>query len=233
LDRKHELSFGGSINLKYGPQLGLIGHFFSALPSNLNLDNTAGATAQIFQTDVTGDGTVADLLPGTAPGAYMHDVKAKTLQSVITKYNSQFANTLTPAGQALVTAGLFTSNQLVAIQGAQQPIANLPQGNAINNPAFRSIDANFLYPIRLNRFHEGMSLEPGVAVYNVGNFSNFGLVSGQLLNQVTAGGPTGVAGFLNGPNTPAVADANRTQRGSGTFDQGGPRSIEYQLKFNF
>ena len=233
LDHKHELSFGGSILFKYGPQLGLIGHFFSALPTTLNLDTTAGPTAQIFQTDVTGDGTIADLVPGTRPGAYMHDYKANTLQSLITKYNSQYANTLTPAGQALVSNGLFTSNQLVAIQGAQQPIANLPQANAVNNPAYRSIDANLSYPIRLYKFHEGMSLEPAIAVYNVGNFSNFGLLSGQLLKQSTTGGPTGVAGFLNGPDTPAVADANRTQRGSGTFDQGGPRSIEYQLKFNF
>jgi hypothetical protein len=232
LDHKHELSFGGSVTFKYGPQLGLIGHFYSALPTTLNLDTTAGNTAQIFQTDVTGDGTIADLVPGTRPGAYMHDYKANTLQSLITKYNSQYANTLTPAGQALVTAGLFTGNQLVAIQGAQQPIANLPQANAVNNPAYRSVDANLSYPIRLYKFHEGMSLEPAVAVYNVGNFSNFGLLSGQLLTQTNVG-PTGVAGFLNGPNTPAVADANRTQRGSGTFDQGGPRSIEYQLKFNF
>jgi Carboxypeptidase regulatory-like domain len=233
LDRKHELSFGGSVTFKYGPQLGLIGHFYSALPRDLLLDNTAGTTAQIFTTDVTGDGTVGDLLPGTAPGAYMHDVKAKNLQSLITNYNSRFANTLTPAGQALVTAGLFNGSDLVALGAAQQPIANLPQANAINDPAYRSVDANLSYPIRLYKFHEGMSLEPAIAFYNVGNFSNFGRLSGILLSQTSVGGPTGVAGFLNGPNTPAVADSVRTQRGSGTFDQGGPRSIEYQLKFNF
>jgi hypothetical protein len=232
LDHKHELSFGGFFSFKYGLEMGLAGHFFSALPTSLTLDNSAGATAQIFQTDVTGDGSVADLVPGTRPGAYMHDYKANTLQSLITNYNSRFANTLTPAGQALVTAGLFSGSDLVALQGAQQPIANIPGGHAINNPAFRSVDANLSYPIRLYKFHEGMSLEPAIAVYNVGNFSNFGLVSGQMLTQTNVG-PTGAPGFLNGPDTPAVADANRTQRGSGTFDAGGPRSIEYQLKFNF
>jgi hypothetical protein len=96
------------------------------------------------------------------------------------------------------------------------------------------MDLNLSYPIKLSRWlhHDRMSLEPAIAFYNVMNFSNFGLVSGQLLTQTNVG-PTGVAGFLNGPNTQAVADANRTQRGSGTFDAGGPRSIEYQLKFNF
>jgi hypothetical protein len=232
LDHKHELSFGGFFSLKYGLQMGLAGHFFSALPTSLSLDNTNGETGQIFQTDVTGDGTTADLAPGTAPGAYMHDYKANTLQSYITNFNSRYANTLTPAGQALVNAGLLTGGQLVALQGAQQPIANIPGGHAINNPAFRTVDLNLSYPIKLARLHEGMSLEPAIAFYNVGNFSNFGIVSGQLLTQTNVG-PTGAPGFLNGPDTPAVADANRTQRGSGTFDAGGPRSIEYQLKFNF
>jgi Carboxypeptidase regulatory-like domain len=233
LDRKHQLSFGGSFTFKYGPQLGLVGHFFSSLPTTLSMDNSAGETAQIFQTDVSGDGSTADLIPGTRPGAYMHDYKAKTLQSLITNYNSRYANTLTPAGQALVSNGLFSGAELVALQGAQQPIANLPGPQAMNNPAFRAIDANLSYPISLGRFHEGMSLEPAIAFYNVMNFSNFGILSGQLLTQTNVG-PTGASGFLNGPDTPAVADGSpRTQRGSGTFDQGGPRSIEYQLKFNF
>jgi Carboxypeptidase regulatory-like domain len=232
LDHKHELSFGGFLALKYGLQMGFAGHFFSALPTTLSMDNSNGEAAQIFQTDVTGDGTTADLLPGTRPGAYMHDYKAKTLQSFITNYNSRYANTLTPAGQALVSNGILTSNQLVALQGAQQPLANIPGGHAINNPAFRTMDVNLSYPIRLARLHEGMSLEPAIAFYNIGNFSNFGLVSGQLLTQTNVG-PFGPANFLNGPDTPAVADGNRTQRGSGTFDAGGPRSLEYQLKFNF
>jgi hypothetical protein len=164
----------------------------------------------------------------------MHDYKANTLQSYITNFNSRYANTLTPAGQALVNAGLLTGGQLVALQGAQQPIANIPGGHAINNPAFRTVDLNLAYPIKLTRWlhQESMSLEPAIAFYNIGNFSNFGIVSGQLLTQTNVG-PTGAPGFLNGPDTPAVADANRTQRGSGTFDAGGPRSIEYQLKFNF
>ena len=162
----------------------------------------------------------------------MHQYKANTLQSLITNYNSRYANTLTPAGQALVSNGLFSGSELVALQGAQQPIANIPGGHAINNPAFRTIDLNLSYPIKLARLHEGMSLEPAIAFYNVGNFSNFGIVSGQLLTQTNVG-PFGAPNFLNGPDTPAVADGNRTQRGSGTFDAGGPRSIEYQLKFNF
>ncbi len=233
LDHKNELSLGGSFTFKYGPQLGLTGHFFSAPPTNLSLDNTAGNTAQIFTTDVTGDGTTGDLVPGTRPGSYMRDYKGSTLNNLINNYNAKNANQPTPAGQALITAGLFTKQQLQALGGVQQQIATAP-GNAINTPAFRQVDATVSYPIRLYRFHEGMSVEPAVAMYNVANLSNFSHFNGILANTGTAGGAIGTApNFLNGPNNFVVQDSNRTQRGSGTFDAGGPRTTEFRLTLNF
>jgi hypothetical protein len=73
-----------------------------------------------------------------------------------------------------------------------------------------------------------------VAMYNVFNMSNFGRLTGVLANTDTAGGDVGsTASFLNGPNNNAVQDGNRTQRGSGTFSSGAPRTTEFQLKLNF
>ncbi len=46
------------------------------------------------------------------------------------------------------------------------------QATALNNPAFRSLDVNFSYPIRMYRIHEGLSLEPTIVFYNVTNFGN-------------------------------------------------------------
>lgn len=230
LDHKNELSFGGVFNLKYGPQIGLIGHFYSAPAQSLTLDDTAGATAQIFQTDVTGDGTIGDLVPGTEPGAYMREVNGHNLSKLISNYNSTYAGTPTPAGQALINAGLFTAQQLAALGGVQQAIAQVPGPKAPESAAFSDLDASFSYPIRIR---EGMSLEPGVTMYNVTNFSNFGFLSSTLLSQATVGGPTGVSGFLNGPDDEGTANGIRTQRGSGTYDQGAPRSTEFSLKFNF
>ena len=57
LDHTNELSFGGSVAIKYGIQAGFIGHFFSAPPASLTLDATSGDSGQIFTTDVNGDGT--------------------------------------------------------------------------------------------------------------------------------------------------------------------------------
>jgi len=238
LDHTHEISFGGSATLKYGPQVGIIGHFFSAAPVTLTLDpnGTNGSTSGgIFQSDVTGDGTVADVVPGTNPGDYMHKYKGRNLNQLITQYNSTQAGSLTPAGQALIGAGLFTRQQLIALNAVQQPLAQVPQALAQENSFYRAVDVNFGYPIRINRFREGLSLVPSISFYNVGNFSNFNdYTNGGLANTTTAAGPGGIpSGLLNGPNSFLDHEQQRVQRGSGTTDIGGPRSTEFQLKLNF
>jgi hypothetical protein len=234
-DHKHQINIGGSFNFKYGPQLGIIGHVYSASPTSLTLD-TELANGGIFQTDLTGDGTVGDLAPGTNPGAYMHDVKSNTLQSYITNFNSKYAHTLTPAGNAVIASGLFSAAQLTQIGATIQPIANLPQATALNNPAFRSFDVSLSYPIRwISRLREGLALTPGIVFYNVGNFSNFGTFGGVLYDTTTAAGPVynGTSGITGQNNFVAQSSGHRTLRGSGTFDQGGPRSAEFQLKLDF
>ena len=210
LDRTNQVSFGGSLTFKYGPQVGFIGHFNSATPSNLTLD-TQLANGGIFQTDVTGDGTVGDIAPGTLPGYYMHHIKGNSLQSYINNFNATQAGTLTPAGQAVANSGLITAGQLQQIGGAVQPIANLPQATGFNNPAFRSAD-----------------------IYNVGNFSNFTNPTATLLNNTSTGGATNTnPGYITGVNSFGVLSTERVIRGSGTYDQGAPRSAEFQLHINF
>jgi hypothetical protein len=238
LDHTHQVSFGGTATFKYGPQVGIIGHFFSAAPADLTLDpagSSGSATASIYSSDVNGDGILNDLIPGTNPGYYMHEYKGGNLNKLINQYNSTYAGQLTPAGQALINAGLFTRNQLTALNAVQQPIAPLLGPTAVQNAFYRNLDLSIAYPIRFNKLREGMSLVPAVAFYNVGNFSNF-------IDYTAAGGTTllgnatqtgNADGLLNGPNTFASHDQKRVQRGSGTSDIGGPRSTEFQLKLNF
>jgi hypothetical protein len=235
LDHSNELSFGGSLAIKYGLQVAMIGHFFSAPPQTLTLDALSGTTGQIFQTDVDGDGSTGDIVPGTNVGYYEHQIKGGGLNKVINNYNATMAGTPTPAGQALIAAGLFTQQQLIAANGVQQQIAAAPS-NPLSNAAFRSFDLSANYPIRFNRLREGVSIVPGVAMYNVFNMSNFNSIpsinsnaNGILLNTADAG----QAGYLNGPNTQDVLNQARVVRNSGTFDQGGPRTTEFQLKVNF
>jgi len=193
------------------------------------LDNTAGSTAQIFITDVNGDGLGGDLVPGTNPGYYMHAVKGASLNQLINHYNATQAGTPTPAGQALIAAGLFTQAQLVALGGVQQPIALQPDNRPMDNSAFRTFDFNANYPIKLKFLGEGVSIVPGVAMYNTFNMSNYGVQSGTLLNQADAG----PLGYVNSTNTMTEANNLRLTRNSGTFDQGGPRTTEFQLMLKF
>ncbi len=74
-----------------------------------------------------------------------------------------------------------------------------------------------------------MTLTPTVAMYNAFNMSNFAGFVGTLLNTSDAG----TTGYLNGPTDQGTLNANRTTRNSGTFDQGGPRTTEFQLKLQF
>jgi hypothetical protein len=233
LDHTNQISFGGTFAVKYGLNVGMQGHFFSAGATSLVLDNTSGAPGEIFRTDVTGDGTTGDLVPGTLPGSYMHSVKGAGLNTLINNYNATHAGQLTPAGQALVSAGLFTPQQLTSLNAVQQPIATAPT-TPLNNPAFRSFDATLSYPIKLSKFREGLSLVPAVSMYNVFNMANFGRLAGVLANVDSAGGAVGsVENYLNGPNNAEVQNGLRTQRGSGTFASGAPRTTEFQLKLNF
>ena len=237
LDRKNQISFGGAFLLKYGPEVGLIGHFYSALPSSLTLD-ASNPTANIFQSDLDGDGTVGDLAPGTLPGDYMHRINGSNVGAYINNFNNTAAGNLTPAGKALVAAGLFTQAQLVKANAVVQSLTPLPQATALNNPAFRSMDATFSYQIHIGHYvhqlGESVILEPKIAFYNVANFSNFGGGSG---NPAVApyGGDLGSqsAGNINGPSDFGTQNNLRVTRQSGTYDQGAPRSAEFGVKLDF
>jgi hypothetical protein len=63
---------------------------------------------EILSTEVTGDGTTGDLIPGTMPDAFMREVKANGGNRLISRYNQTSAKRLTAAGQTLVDNGLFT-----------------------------------------------------------------------------------------------------------------------------
>jgi hypothetical protein len=236
LDHSNELSFGGSGALKYGPKFGLIGHVYSAPPATLSLD-TGDPTGDIFRTDLTGDGTTGDFAPGTNPGDYGHRIRSKDLPSYINNFNATKAGTLTPAGQALINAGLFSQAQLIAAKAVVQPIANPSQNSFFQFPRFATFDASFSYPIPVGHFigRESLTLEPGIVFYNALNIANYNasIASGVLLDTTTVGGTTNnLTGYLTGNNS-GTLNAGRTVRGSGTFDQGAPRTTEFQLKLNF
>ena len=116
LDRTHQVSFGGYVDVPAGFRIGLISHFDSPLTSALVVPNT-GLNGEIFRTDFTGDGSVQDPLPGTKLGAFDRSVNAAGLTNLINNYNSTQANQPTPAGKVLIANGVMTLAQMQALGG--------------------------------------------------------------------------------------------------------------------
>jgi len=233
LDRKNQISFGGSMDLPYKFRFGLIGHFYSPLPATPTL-NPTGLPGGIFVTDITGDGTgdgsfasnggYGDVLPGTGIGSFGRSIKANNINTAIQNYNNSIAAGVpTPAGQTLIQSGLVTLGQLVALGGVQQPVPLAPTNEA-NMGWLHAMDLslNWIY-----KFREHVEVEPGISFYNVMNFANFNGPVSPL-----SGVLNGAVGSING--TPGEQPAsNRLGLGSGVFALGSPRALEFTLKLSF
>jgi hypothetical protein len=237
LDSTNQFKFGATFDVvHHGPRLSLIGGFHSPYPSNLTLPTSGVFTpGEIFRTDLTGDGTVGDLINSAAtgigkPGTFMRGVSPGNLTQVINNFNSTFGNgtTLTPAGQALVNANLFTQAQLVAL-GAVIPTIAAPPANNAGNTYYKDVDTVVAWPFKIR---ERFTISPSVSFFNVFNFSNFGIVGGLTspLGQLT-GGPGSPNGTISG-NDP-THNVLRDGLGSGAFAAGAPRQAEFGLRIDF
>jgi len=232
LDRKHQISFGGTMDLPMNFRLGVIGHFYSPLPVTLTL-NPTGNPGGIFQTDITGDGTgdgsfasngsSGDVLPGTNVGSFGHSVTQNNINSVINNYNHNFAGQPTPAGQTLLTSGLFNLPQLSALGAVQQTVPAAPYDEA-GMGWLRVIDVslNWVY-----KYREHFQIQPGVSFFNVMNLANFDGPSNPL-----SGVLSGAPGSVNGTSGEQPS-SNRLGLGSGVFALGSPRVMEFSVKFSF
>jgi hypothetical protein len=233
LDRKHQLSAGAVLEFSYGAQLGFVTHWYSALPTTLYLPTPASGAAAIFTSDLTGDGSFAgnttgqsgDILPGTGVGSFGRDLGVGEMVNAINSYNSNGAGQLTPAGQALVTAGLFSQAQLVAL-GAITPTIAAPPPGEVALDQFFTFDLRLSWKIKPVRRWENVNFEPQINIYNLFNRQNFDSPS-QPLSGILNGSP----GFVNG--TTRGDRSNLIGLGSGVFALGAPRSLEFGFKVVF
>jgi hypothetical protein len=187
LDRTHQVSVGSVIDLPWTTRIALATHWYTALPNTLSLPSGG----DIFTTDVDGDGNAGDVVPGSNVGSFGRSIKLKDLNKFIANYNNTSAGKLTPAGQALVSAGLFTQAQLTAIGAVTPPIQPAPNGEVGISPLF-TFDIHAAWELKLNRLihalPEPVILEPQIAIFNLFNFHNYDPV-GNVLGGVLDGGP--------------------------------------------
>ena len=243
LDRTHQLSFGGTFDVRNNFRVSLIGHFDSPLPSNVTLP-VSGLPGGIFQTDITGDGTgggdpvsnggVGDLLPGTNVGGFGRSFGVNGLNQKITTFNQSLVGQPTPAGAVLITNGLMTLADLQALGGVIGgstpapaatfgPLALAPP-NAVGQGWLKTFDLGISWAYK---FKERIELRPGVTLFNVFNFANFDGPAAPFSTILD-----GTPGSPNGTLNPQPANL-RLGLGSGVNALGAPRAIEFELKLNF
>lgn len=217
LDRTFQLSIGGSFQIAHGPMISLATHFASPLASSLYLENQS-RPGEIFFTDLTGDGQTGDPIQGYKIGTFGRGVDGSNINTVINAYNSTYGGQLSPAAQALVSAGLMTQAQLVSLGGVLDTVQNAP-ANQFSNTWFKAFDLKLTWPIKLG---ERVRLEPSIAFYNLFNFANFSAIDGQL---------NGSDGSANG--TLVRSNTLRTGVGTGVNTSGAPRQMEFGIRITF
>jgi len=242
LDRAHQLSAGVILQFPAGIHANFITHFYTALPQTITFVPGGGAE-DIFQYDAVGDGQVGVApVQGSNVGSFGRGIPAGDLNKFLQSYSDQYGNQLTPAGNALVNAGLFTTDQLkslCAITPSLNPIngcANAYPGlqiqpapaGQLGNANFFTFDLRLGWAIKPIRQWERFNIEPQVAFYNLFNHKNYNGPS-----QLLSGALDGSAGSINGTTSANRPLSLETGLGSGVFALGAPRAVEFGVRVSF
>ena len=238
LNRPNQLSFGVVGNLPWNFQVSFIGHFYSALSMPIEVPGTGPGA--IFQTDFTGDGTTQDPLPQTLNGAFGSQVNQYNINQLLTRYNNNYGNQPTPAGQVLMQNGLFTVGPACSSLAESHRVSREAASTARTAPCSTLLPGRWIWVIiRGLRPEVGLDLQtgsevahvsrsqPSVGFFNLFNFANFDLPPNAL-----TGGLTGSPGSING-TTAATRITNRVGAGTGVFNLGAPRAMEFGMSINF
>ncbi len=235
LDRRNQFTIAPSFDLLHGLKLSVLAYMASPLSVSARLPQLdgGGAPGEIFRTDATGDGTVGDLLPGTKIGG-LGGYSGSSLSTAVNFYNSNYAGRQTAAGQKLVSANLFTSNQLSKL-GAVYPFLQSVPPNAAQATWLKTVDLRLSWPIRIG---ERVRIEPSVSAFNILNMANFS-GAGRLLNGVLDGSPGSSLNNATSSSTcgtvagQCTARLDRIVAGSGTYGLGAPRQLEFGFRIVF
>lgn len=237
LDRHNQFSVGLSATTFEKIQFSTVAHLYSSMPSTMFLPENG--SADIFTSDWTGSGAMGDepstqgaLVPGTNMGAFGRKYNGKNINNLIKAYNTEYAGTLTPAGQALVTAGLLSTQQMTELGGVMESLAQAPS-NQVSNDILRSWDFTLGRDFKV--LNERFTITPTFRAFNVLNAVNYNnrtgganagsnMIGGQLSG--AAGSPNGTAGHID-------EAFDRDSTGSGVYALGSPRQLEYSLRIAF
>jgi hypothetical protein len=241
LDRRQFFTFAPSFDLPRGLRLAMIAQFASPLPLSVRIPQMdgGGIAGEIYRSDITGDGSVGDLLFGTQVGG-VGARKASDLQTAIRVFNSLFGSQpVSPAAQALYTGTQFsgplmTRDQVSKLGAVLPHLQDLPASPA-QSTWLKTVDLRLSWPIRVG---EKIRVEPTASVFNVFNFANFG-GPGHQLSGVLDGSPGSALNYAsnNGSCNSNVAICSarldRIVPGSGVYSVGAPRQFDFGVRITF
>jgi hypothetical protein len=247
MDRKHQITVGGTLDFPFLTKVSFMAHFYSPLAQTLRLPELTNG-GEIFASDWIGSGLSSGGAPepvqGTQIGQFMRGTNISTLQNVISTYNTHFAGSATPAGHCLLADGncpgaapieVMTSTDLQALGWVMPTLASVPQG-AMGSPWLKTIDLRVAWPIKIG---ERLTIEPSASVFNFLNLAN-AFLPGDLPNGSMNPGPNptlvqnGVlAGNVVGGVTKSGLTPFRAGFQSGTYAAGAPRQLEFGLRISF
>ena len=127
MDRTHQIVISPTVEMPHGPRLSIITLLGSPLPLTVSVPqlNGGGVPGEIFRSDLSGDGTVGDILNGTYIGS-TGKYSPTNVDKAIASYNQSQGGNLTPAGVALASASLFTPDQLRRLGAVAPYISSCP-----------------------------------------------------------------------------------------------------------
>jgi len=228
LDRTHQVSFAGVMEVPGNVHFEVMSHFYSPLSATPTVPYTGLGAGEIFRTDFTGDGNTQSPVPGTHVGSFMHGIDNSSIHSTISTFNTNAVGQPTPAGHVLLQTTLFPEGVgdlvgLGAVGNGGVPLPAEPSGQ-VNMSWLKTLDASVGWT---HTFFDRVTIKPSIAFFNAINFANF-----DLPNNMMSGLLTGMPGSING-TTYGSHVVNRAGAGSGLFTLGSPRQTEFRLKVEF
>jgi hypothetical protein len=247
LDRKHQISFGGTLEFPLQTHVSFMTHLYSPLAQTLRMPELTNG-GEIFASDWIGSGLSsggpAEPIQGTQVGQFMRGNNISTVQTVISNYNLHFAGLPTPAGHCLLadascpgaaSIAVMTQNDLAALGWLTPTLASIP-ANAQGPPWLKTIDLRVAWPLKIG---DRFNIEPSASVFNVLNMAN-AFLPGNLPNESLLPGPNPTLvqnGVLAGNVVGGVSKSGLTpfRAGfqSGTYAAGAPRQLEFGLRISF
>ncbi|HEV2401578.1 MAG TPA: carboxypeptidase-like regulatory domain-containing protein [Candidatus Sulfotelmatobacter sp.] len=243
LDRKHQVSFGGSFDLPFFTHVSVIGHFYSPLPQDLRLPELTNG-GEIFATDWLGSGLGSgarpEPVPGTQIGQFMRQNDISDLHIALSDYNTHFAGNLTPAGHCLVADGQCPANGAVQVMtpadmsalGWVLPVLASSPADPKNFTWLKTMDLRVAWPFRIR---DRFTIEPSASIFNVFNFSNEFQPGNLPSSSLAPGGLDGTLApnVVGGISGSAGMNPYRANFVSGTYALGAPRQIQFGLRVEF